>query len=342
MSNSSDNNINGEPVNILNRSTEPRPNNNNNKPKTPKEDITFHHMYQLTRIQKALVKVLFREAYIKGFRMDQIPEFIYIKSKLNVTYGLVETLKKMQAEDDRYWFFELARDSTAYLSCYRLAIDKLSQLEREMWLIIMNPKIEPSVRVMATKEIHAITKTSVLLLRELPFITNLSKFYDLSSLDPNKEGIRKLQYAKDKNNHDAYDPLNHELTKDVFDGANSSLVHNILDNLKDKKRIDSVDADVMDTMNGQMASLGYSDDPESQAEQEKQRKSFEDRYIEKNLDKMDRELSQVTSEDESKVIKAAQDYRKTMDYLDHIITPEHRESIRRIKDITEKDKEEED
>ena len=140
--------------------------------------------------------MLFREASIKGFRMDQIPEFIYIKSKLNVSYHFVETLKKMQAEDDRYFFFELARDSSAYLSAYRLAIDKLNQLEKEMWLIIMNPKVETATRVMATKEIHAIVKTGVLLLRELPFITNLSKFYNLAELDPNKEGIKKLQIPK--------------------------------------------------------------------------------------------------------------------------------------------------
>ena len=189
-------NINPEsPVNILNRSTEPRT-NSNWKRKISREDITINNMYQLTRIQKALVKVLFREASIKGFRMDQIPEFIYIKSKLNVSYHFVETLKKMQSEDDRYFFFELARDSSAYLSAYRLAIDKLNQLEKEMWLIIMNPKVETSTRVMATKEIHSIVKTGVLLLRELPFITNLSKFYNLAELDPNKEGIKKLAIPK--------------------------------------------------------------------------------------------------------------------------------------------------
>ena len=123
----------------------------------------------------------------------------------------------------------------------------------------------------------------------------------------------------------------------MFDGANSSLVHNILDNLKDKKRIDaaSVDADVLDTMQDQIKSLGYEDDPESQQHREQERKSIEDRYIEKNLDRMDKELSSVTSDEESKVVKAAQDYRQTMDYLDHIVSKEHRDAITRVREFTE-------
>ena len=324
------------PVNILNKSTD-APKQGHYKPprKYPKEDLVIHHMYQLTTLEKQKVKNLFREAYIKGFRMDQIPEFIYIKSKLNVTYGLVCSLKEQQKIDDGYWFYELARDSTAYLSCYRLAIDKLDQLEKEMWLLIMNPKVETSVRVMATKEIHSIIKTGVLLLRDLPFITNLSKFYDLSELDPDKKGLKKLQYVKDRNNPNSYDPLKKEFNKSDFDGLNSSLVHNIIHNITDKKRIDNVDADVIEEMQSQIQTLGYDTDPDILEKKEAHRKSIEDKYIEQNLATLDKELSNVKSEDESKVIKAAQDYRKTMDYLDQIVSPEHRDAITRIRSITE-------
>lgn len=44
----------------------------------------------------------------------------------------------------------------------------------------MDEKTEPSSKTASIKEIHSVEKTKVLLLRDLPFITWLSKFYDLS------------------------------------------------------------------------------------------------------------------------------------------------------------------
>jgi hypothetical protein len=342
-------------VNILNRSSSgstkstPPP---TSPAKMAKQDMEISHMSQLTSIEKQKVKVLFREAVVKGFRMDQIPDFIFIKSRLNVTHSLVVTLKKMQKADDRYWFYELARDSLAYLSCYRLAIDKLSQLETEMWLIIINPKIEPAVRILATKEVHSITKTSVLLLRDLPFITNLSKFYDLSDLDPEKKGIKKLQQEKDPKDNNNYDPLKREFNRSDFDNLNSSLVHTILENVKDTRRIDAVtsdpktgkklvDADVMEEMQQQMKTLGYDTDPASMAARDKKREEIEDRYIGKSLTKLDGELSGVETDDEKKVAKIIQDYRKTLNYLDEIVSPEHRKAISRIRSITDSEEEDE-
>jgi hypothetical protein len=47
----------------------------------------------------------------------------------------------------------------------------------------MNPKSSPSVKISAAKEIHAVSKTKTLILRDLPFITQLSRFYDTSKFD---------------------------------------------------------------------------------------------------------------------------------------------------------------
>ena len=44
---------------------------------------------------------------------------------------------------------------------------------------MMDNKVEPSAKTAVMKEIHNIEKTNVLLLRDLPFITQLSKYYDL-------------------------------------------------------------------------------------------------------------------------------------------------------------------
>ncbi len=53
----------------------------------------------------------------------------------------------------------------------------------------MHSESERSEKIAAVKELHNLVKTKVLLLRDLPFIMNLSKYYDLTKLDdslPNK------------------------------------------------------------------------------------------------------------------------------------------------------------
>lgn len=47
----------------------------------------------------------------------------------------------------------------------------------------MDDKSSQTDKTAAIKEIHNIEKTKVLLLRDLPFITRLSKFYDLTSFN---------------------------------------------------------------------------------------------------------------------------------------------------------------
>ena len=47
----------------------------------------------------------------------------------------------------------------------------------------MNSKSENSVKIAAVKELHNLVKTKVLILRDLPFITRISKYYDLTLFD---------------------------------------------------------------------------------------------------------------------------------------------------------------
>ena len=47
----------------------------------------------------------------------------------------------------------------------------------------MNSKSEHSVKIAAVKELHNLVKTKVLILRDLPFITRISKYYDIAMLD---------------------------------------------------------------------------------------------------------------------------------------------------------------
>jgi hypothetical protein len=302
-------------------------------------------------VEKDKVKVLFREAQLRGWRLDQIPEYIWIKSKINVTYKFCKSMKEIEYWDTREWFYELARDSIAYMGCYRKALDMLDQLEKELWIIIMNSKVEVSARVMAVREMHSITKTSVLLLRDLPFITNLSKMYDLSDLDPDaKSAMVKLKQAKHHTDPNRYDDDRQVFLKDKtsFNDINNTLVNNILSQTKDNRIVENilseggkktVDVDVMADMQRQIQELGYDTDEDVKAAKENRRQEIEEKYIQHNMKKMDAELSQVDSEDTAKVLKIKQDFQKSMDYLDNIITPEHREAISRVRELTENDSE---
>jgi hypothetical protein len=47
-----------------------------------------------------------------------------------------------------------------------------------MWLIIINPEYKISTKILALRELHALIKTYVLLIRDLPFVTNLVRYFD--------------------------------------------------------------------------------------------------------------------------------------------------------------------
>lgn len=72
----------------------------------------------------------------------------------------------------------LAKDHFAYVGIYGDAIDTLQQLNKELWKIVMNDKSDPSDIKAAIKEIRNLAKTKVLMLRDISFITRLSKCHD--------------------------------------------------------------------------------------------------------------------------------------------------------------------
>lgn len=123
----------------------------------------IEHYSQLTKIDKEILKVAFRESCLQGFTLNQIPDFIYIKTKLNLSTNLVKNLRGMQMNDDRFWFYELERSQYAYVYAYRQAIDEVSLCKKRLWSIIMDPNTEPDTMISAMKEIHQLIKTDVLL-----------------------------------------------------------------------------------------------------------------------------------------------------------------------------------
>ncbi len=96
---------------------------------------------------------------------------------------LSRILKKTEEQENKDWYLRLAKDHFAYIGIHREALDEIQQLKNELWKIIMNSKSENSVKITAVKELHNLVKTKVLILRDLPFITRISKYYDIAMLD---------------------------------------------------------------------------------------------------------------------------------------------------------------
>ena len=138
---------------------------------------------QLRRLEQETVKMIYKQAIIKGFTLKGIQQYIASKTKIWVEWSCLELLKKSEEQENREWYARLAKDHFAYIGVYRDAIDQLQQLTHELWNIVMDDKSAQSDKTAAMKEIHNIEKTKVLLLRDLPFITRLSQYYDLTLFD---------------------------------------------------------------------------------------------------------------------------------------------------------------
>ncbi len=84
-------------------------------------------------------------------------------------------------------------------------MDEIQQLKKENWRIVMDPKVEHSVKIQAAKELHSLSKTSVLLLRDLSFVANLSKYYDVSKFE--KALPSKISFICNNNNSTSFNEL---------------------------------------------------------------------------------------------------------------------------------------
>jgi hypothetical protein len=121
-----------------------------------------------------IVRLCYKEAIINGFTLKGIQQYIASKTKIWIEWTCLEQIKKAEEQENRDWHLRLAQDHFAYIGIHRNMIDELEQIKKGLWEIIMNPKSESSVKISAAKEIHAISKTKTLVLRDLPFITQLS------------------------------------------------------------------------------------------------------------------------------------------------------------------------
>jgi hypothetical protein len=133
---------------------------------------------QLRRAEKELVRLNYKEAIIKGFTLKGIQQFIASKTKIWIEWSCLEQLKKSEEQENREWFYYMAHDHFAYVGAYRKCIDEISQYKKEIWNIVIDSKIDQTTRIQALKELRSLSKTYTLLIKDIPFVTNISKYYD--------------------------------------------------------------------------------------------------------------------------------------------------------------------
>ena len=173
---------------------------------------------QLRRAEKELVRLCYKEATIKGFTLKGIQQYIASKTKIWIEWSCLEYLKKAEEQENREWYFRLAKDHFAYINIFRKAIDEVEEYKKQLWLMVMDIKVEHSVKVQAMRELHSLSKTYTLLLKDLPFVTRLTKYYD------------KDVFNSDYNYSDKRYSNNQEFERNLTKEKD-------IDNIKDKKII---------------------------------------------------------------------------------------------------------
>lgn len=140
---------------------------------------------QLRNTEKELVRLCYKEAILKGFLlMKDVQCYIASKSKIWIERGGIEYLKRSEEEENKKWYYHLAKDHFAYVGVYRKAVDEIEQYKKELWKMMIDSKTTNLEKVQISKELHNLTKTSTLLLIDLPFVSNLTRYYDKN--DPAK------------------------------------------------------------------------------------------------------------------------------------------------------------
>ena len=63
-------------------------------------------------------------------------QYITSKTKIWIEWSCLEYLKKTEEQENREWFYFMAKDQFAYVGEYRKCIDEIGQYKRKLWLIV--------------------------------------------------------------------------------------------------------------------------------------------------------------------------------------------------------------
>ena len=133
---------------------------------------------QLTRIEKELVKLVYKEAALKCLSLEDTQKYITLKTKIFIEETCLGLLKKTEEQENMEWFYRTAKDQEWFILNHKKSMDKIEQQERELWVMAEDPNAKEKAKLKVFQELHNLTKTHVLLLRDLPFVADLSRLYN--------------------------------------------------------------------------------------------------------------------------------------------------------------------
>lgn len=135
----------------------------------------------LKRIKKKdieLISLVYRQGLLRGFELEDLQKYIAMRTRLWVERNLISKIAKREHDYDLKWFYSVSRDRIAYIGLYRKCMDEIDECKRISWRIADDPQTTSEVKVKAIKELHQLSRTSVLLARDLPFVTKLSDYFN--------------------------------------------------------------------------------------------------------------------------------------------------------------------
>lgn len=96
------------------------------------------------------------------------------KANADPKWAFIKIIEFLQFQKERVenkkWYYYMAKDQLVYISVYRKCIDELELVKKECWNKIMNANAKNSIKIQSLGEIHSVTQTIALLLRD--FICN--------------------------------------------------------------------------------------------------------------------------------------------------------------------------
>lgn len=329
------------------------------------------YLNQLSQLDRMKCQTACMQGIIRGYAIHDLSVYIKAKTKFQLSYRAVEQLIKIIKAEDRKWYYYMARDNFEYVSVYRKAITSIEEYQREIWLLTISPNSDNDTKLNCYKELHNLTKTLVLLLRDLPFITQLSKYYDIDKITSEyADKLRNGKLEKDpiesrvESKSMGFNPIrrlanqtrnisakesglyhnqitidNDEAlqTKGEFDSLNVNIAHRILNDIKSKQGIQhdkqgKITDEVNEDMQNQMDGINPSDI-------EMAKKLQEHTALEHHLAKIDEEIDNLGGIDNipnnEKLKEILNKYESSLSFLDAFMTDEQRDAVRTARQLKE-------
>lgn len=314
------------------------------------QDNSINSLNGLSIVEKERIILMFREATLRGFDIKGIPMYIKSQIGIQISVKLVLKLRRLVTIQDRKWYITYAKDQYAYIGVYRKCIDELDSLRKECWRLIMLNTTREETKIAAMREIHNIVKTQVLLIRDLPFIMDLSKYYDPTIIDiGDKKPKTIIKLGNNQPDHDKTHehPLNSHLHKVLFNAVNNqnlkdlpaSLPHKVLAEVEDRRKevFKNVDDEILDSITDQLAGMTESD-KERYDIIEKQKKTEEDNQLKTVIKQYEDGLREEFKNSGGKLslerVEELQDKaQSSIDYINAITTEKERNTIKKLKEI---------